>query len=511
VTLSASPDTGETYLTFRSGTERFALPLAAVREILRLPAIIQVPLAPPSLEGLANLRGAVTAVISLRRLIGRGDASVPDEGAVGGAARLILIDGGAPVGLHIDGINGLRSIPAGKVEPPTNLKSTVPAELLSGMMPGGDGEGGLLLLDPERVLDAAFSQGARPRARSLSTVAAPGRMEPETAVQSSFLLSFDIAGEEYGLPIGGIGEVVNLPASMTRVPNAQNHVLGVVSLRGRLVPLLSLSAMLGLGAALPDPRSKVLILGLEDRAAVGLAVGLVVDRVRDIVRVPRSAMDPVPPLLLREGVNEVEAICRLENGARLISLLSVERLLRHEDVRRALPEMATEEKEEETLEPEADAAGGVEPFVLFRVGPEEYGLPIGAVEEIVRMPEQLTRVPKAPKLIEGVLNLRGALLPVLDQRRRFDLPVQGRDARQRVVVISVDGVRFGLIVDAVTEVVRIPRAVIGPAPELSAEQARLIGRVASLGARMVLLLDPAHLVDQSEASRIAELSRHAPA
>ena len=140
-------------------------------------------------------------------------------------------------------------------------------------------------------------------------------------------------------------------------------------------------------------------------------------------------------------------------------------------------------------------------MVVFRLGAEDFGVPIMSVQEIVRVPEVLTRVPRTPDFVEGVINLRGTVLPVIDQRSRLGLPVVERSEGQRIMVYMLSGVRTGFIVDSVAEVLRIPRARIAPAPTLSAQQNRLISRVANLEGdkRMVMLIDPAHLLDGGEA------------
>jgi purine-binding chemotaxis protein CheW len=149
------------------------------------------------------------------------------------------------------------------------------------------------------------------------------------------------------------------------------------------------------------------------------------------------------------------------------------------------------------------ASGGnddEEQFVVFRLMNEEYGVPIDSVQEIVRVPESLIRVPKTPAFIEGVINLRGSVLPVVDQRRRFGLEGIERNDRQRIMVFTIGGVRTGFIVDSVSEVMRIAARFIDGAPKLSAEQQKLIRRVANLEAqkRMILLLDVNQLLDVRE-------------
>ncbi len=141
---------------------------------------------------------------------------------------------------------------------------------------------------------------------------------------------------------------------------------------------------------------------------------------------------------------------------------------------------------------------------MFRLGREEFGVPIDSVQEIVRVPDELTRVPKAPDFVEGVINLRGTVLPVIDQRRRFGLDDSERSDRQRIMVYLFNGARTGFIVDSVAEVMKIPFDAIEDAPTLSAEQARLIGRVANLQkqGRMVMMIDPARLLEANEVSAL---------
>ena len=145
---------------------------------------------------------------------------------------------------------------------------------------------------------------------------------------------------------------------------------------------------------------------------------------------------------------------------------------------------------------------------MFRLAKEEFGVPIESVQEIVRVPDELTHVPKAPAFVEGVINLRGVVLPVIDQRLRLGLTASERNDRQRIMVFLFDGVRTGFIVDSVTEVLKIPKSAIESAPHLSGEQSRLIARVANLEQqkRLIQLIEPSMLIESQELSGLAELS-----
>ena len=139
-------------------------------------------------------------------------------------------------------------------------------------------------------------------------------------------------------------------------------------------------------------------------------------------------------------------------------------------------------------------------FLVFRLGDDEFALPIEAIDEVARVPEQITRLPKTPKFLEGVVNLRGDVLPVVDQRRRFDMPTREGNADRRLVVVRTERHRAGLIVDSVSEVLRCGPQSLKPAPDLTGEALSLVRSVINLesAARIILLLDPSELLSRAE-------------
>jgi purine-binding chemotaxis protein CheW len=225
-------------------------------------------------------------------------------------------------------------------------------------------------------------------------------------------------------------------------------------------------------------------------------VGLLADRTRAVIAVDPDLVEPPPAVLTARqgGEARIDAIYRSEGGRRLISILAPERLFR-EDVMRNLTDAGD-------VAQDTRAAGAADQalFLVFRLGEEEFGLPIEAVDEVARVPARITRVPKTPKFLEGVVNLRGEVLPVVDQRRRFGMPEASDLGRRRLVVLRSDDRRAGLIVDSVSEVLRVERAAVEEAPDLTGEGARLVDGVVNLeeAGRMVLLLAPAELLSRAE-------------
>ena len=152
------------------------------------------------------------------------------------------------------------------------------------------------------------------------------------------------------------------------------------------------------------------------------------------------------------------------------------------------------------VEPQDPAPGGKELiFLVFRLADDEFALPIDTVVEVAHVPEQITRVPRTPKFLEGVVNLRGEVLPIVDQRRRFEMPALDA-ATRRLVVVRTARHRAGLIVDGVSDVLRTTAAQIKPPPDLTDATTRLISGVLNLeeSRRIVLLLDPAELLTRAE-------------
>jgi len=128
-------------------------------------------------------------------------------------------------------------------------------------------------------------------------------------------------------------------------------------------------------------------------------------------------------------------------------------------------------------------------LVVFELGDERYGLDIGSVYEIIRH-QPITAVPQSAQFVEGVINLRGRIIPVISLRERFAMAPSEPTKASRIVVCEAAGTRVGLIVDGVSEVLMVPAAAIEPTPDVAAENGSgyLLG-IALTGERLVILLD----------------------
>jgi len=488
------------YVTFMCGDEVFAVEMAPVQEIIRVPDVVRVPLSPPTLEGLANLRGKVLPIVSLRRALGFDERESDDT------SRAVVIDICQPMGFVVDRVASVVGVDAAKIEGVAGISGTVNTELLSGLIKDVGGHAMVMVLNFEKLIDQEFAElnalSEQHRAAGAATLGASSSTEQlRSSEEELHLVSFDVAQQEYAIAIEDVQEIVQVPEQIVQVPHAQSHVLGVMTLRNRLLPLVALRRMFGLAERSSDEQSRIVVVALG-----GASVGIVVDNVNEVLRVPRRGVEAMPSLLARNAdMADITDICRLDDGKRLVSVISTHNLFRQSTIREALNTVTQQDDGVGRHERLRDGSGDDEQVVVFRLGTEEFGVPIDSVQEIVRVPEVLTHVPKAPMAVEGVINLRGTVLPVIDLRRRLGLPTVARNDGQRIVVFLIRGVRTGFIVDAVAEVLKVPRQAIEPAPHLSSEQSTLLARMANLEKqkRMLQLIEPDHLLLDSDLSSLA--------
>jgi len=156
---------------------------------------------------------------------------------------------------------------------------------------------------------------------------------------------------------------------------------------------------------------------------------------------------------------------------------------------------------------ERDAGRQEIQLACFRIGTEFYALDIMRIKEIIR-PQRLTAVPKAPAFIEGVINLRGAVVPVVDLRKRFDVPAAGLDRRTRVLICALSGKIIGLIVDEVAEVRRYTRKEVQPSPQfLKGRGSEFFLGVCRRDDQLVMLLDLEKILSSTEKIDLEAIQR----
>lgn len=455
------PVTDARTLTFRLGGETLAMAASLVQEIVPLPRLARMPHAPAALMGVAQIRGVIVPVLSVASLLGQAQSSVQ---------RVIVAEIGGPVGLAVTGVSQIMDREDAVSATRIDIASLVAAAV------------------PDRL--------AR---RSTGTIVAASAQTIDTDTETVALVAFAVAGQDFALPLASIEEVLRLPPGIARMPHADAATLGSVVSRGAVLPLLSLAGLLALPMAGMTGRSRVVVVRLGAQR-----VGLLVDLMRSIEHVPEYDIDAVPQVLNRGGGEaRIQAICRLDGGKRLVSVLAPDQLVDEDITGRLL---------QGDMRGKGEMAGSTdvqdERFLLFRIGEESFGLPIDAVQEVAFLPPRLTPLPKAPAFVQGVMNVRGQVIPVIDQARRFNgVPVAG--AKARVIVVRIGDLTAGFTVDAVSQVVQPSADALRPAPDIGSDGARVFDRVATLDGEdtLVLIVSPQELLDRAERDLLLALGK----
>jgi purine-binding chemotaxis protein CheW len=451
-------------LVFRLGDAFFTVDAERVLEVIKTPAITRVPHGFAALVGIANLRGTPLPVIAFSRLLNR-----PEPESRG--QKVIVYDHGEPLGLLVDDVVRFGASASEEQQQTVEIESLLAKAMTS----------------PTVVRPGLH--------RSLATAAQSSAAAPAENIQA--FLAFRLAGQTFGLPLEGVDEILAWPDDLA-APAAGNSLLGMMAFRDTTLPIFSLAVLLGLPAA-GGAQQRIVVVDYR-----GNRFGLAVDQMDAIRRLPDSAIDRVPPVLAQSAASpaEIEAIGRLDRGRTLISILSVQKLFGHG----AIEQVINGKGGETPMAIKADDAA-FERFLIFTLGEEAYGLPIAAVDEVIRLPDSMTRMPNAPAFVTGVVNLRGKALPLIDQRLRFEAAGTDKAVKPRAIVVTIDQLRAGFIVDGVSEVVAVPVSAISSAPDFSSEQAAVFDRVAHIEAdgRMILLVDPRELLSRAERDVVSSL------
>ena len=486
----------------------FGLDINAVQEIVRLPKITPVPKAPSYVEGVANLRGNVLPIINSRSRFGMRASENAEN------SRVVVVElNGKPTGLIVDAVREVMHVSPKDVEEAPAVVQGVDGKFLRGIVKLDSGRRLVMLLDQNALLDMAAVGAAAAEAANRASAGADHQAATQTAEEDNEqLITFRVAGEEYGIPIMEVQEIIRVP-EITSVPNAPSGVIGITSLRSRIVPVMDLRTKFGLRTLAAestgetrrdDERCLVVRIGTK-------SVALRVDAVNQVLQAPKSSVEQTPTIVAGGGAgrDQIRGIAKLDEGKRLIMLLDVGKLVSQSDLSTIdkLADGKTEAGEASTAATEDDERQ----LVSFKVSEEEFAVDIMQVQEIVRL-AKVTKVPHAPDFVEGVVNLRGNVLPVVDMRKRVHMATKDYNDATRVVVVDLHGKKTGIIVDAVSEVMAVRKRLIEPAPEIakSTYGDQFIEGVGKLnnGERMFLLLRAEELLRDEQYAADVESSGH---
>ena len=478
-------------VTFTLDGVEFGMDIDRVQEITHQVEITPVPGSPRFVLGVINLRGLIVPVLDSRRRF-----NLEPQAATVRTRIIVLRLGAGPTGLLVDAVSEVVRLEDRAIRETPPLVAGIRSEYLAGMVTVGQRLITLIhlenLLDSQEFADHA-SLAAMDRAGTFGIQ--DGAEDEEVQEDGRPFVTFRVGAESFGIALQEVEEIVERP-TVTKVPDAPDFVLGVICLRDQVLPLVDISEILSICEPEAERKRDMVIL----LSFGGAKVGVVVDEIQEILRVRDGEALPPPQTLSEAEREHLEGILILPD--RMVSLINVLKIITGDDQEKiaamgrglGLAEGRTQE-----LAPTRD-------LVVFRLGPESYGLRLEEVREIIML-GQITPVPRAPQFVEGVINLRGEVMPVVDLRSRFGLDRVPATSVSRILITRLAGVYTGLVVDAVDEVRPVDLARFGPPPPMTAVGAnRYIEQVARLDHGMIFLLELQELLTEVESEQLQGLN-----
>jgi len=235
-----------------------------------------------------------------------------------------------------------------------------------------------------------------------------------------------------------------------------------------------------------------------------IPVGILVDKIKQVIRVPKDFIEKPPEILKTEKSDNLKGIAKLEEGKRIIMLISEESLLD----KKIIEELKEMIKQEEKLEKETTTVTEEIQLVTFKLADVDFAIPIEDVQEINRV-ESITSVPRAPYFVEGVMNLRGNVIPVIDLRKRFEMEFRPYDETTKVIIVKLQEKLVGFVVDSVSEVLRVPKDSLETPPEIIAENidTRFIKAICKLEEKnkIILVINILNVLSDEEKEKLETL------
>jgi len=461
-------------VTFYLGEEEFGVDIMNVRETIRFTEVTKVPQTPDYVEGICNLRGSILPIIDGRSRFGM-ERRLRD-----GRTRILVVDvNGRVTGIVVDRVSEVLRVNVNDLEPAPAVIRNVEADYLDGVVKLNGGKRLIMALNLGKILTVDVVDTIQ--AQTMVATALEQVKSSDVDLDEDQLVTFLLGDEEYAFDIMHVKEIIRVP-EITAVPNASYYIEGVVSIRNHLLPIVNMRSFFGMEDVAITDQSRVIIIDLGNMSA-----GFKVDRVMEVIRVPKSVIEPPPVIFSSSETEQIRGVAKLNQGARLLMCLNAQNLLSAAIVKELVGE--TEEILEEKLEKQLMEE---EQLVAFRLGNEEFAIKITDVQEINRYTD-VVRMPGTPAYFDGLVNLRGNIIPVLNLRRRFNLAERANDDSTRIIIVDVGNQKNGVVVDSVSEVLRFDRNLVEETPKILSNDmdAKYINGVCKLnnGKRMVMILD----------------------
>ena len=462
-------------LEVRVGDEVFGFNADEIEQILVVPAITPIPLSDTSVLGVAVLSGKIVHAVDLGLAIGEDSIDLKNE-----KARLLTLSNeDFHESFVVDEVLGMLEVDEEKMEENSGEDS-----FLQAFYKADDHVVQLLNINTllQRINIDRFEPA---KLDNLQQESSNSENEKKSIDNFKRALFFKAENERFAIDIEGLRELIFAPKEVT--PIAGSDALGMITLRDEVITLLDMNSLLGFSHKEPDEKSRALIAYHK-----GKAIALLVDEVEEVKNLENSALEPMIGGVAGEIIEQVYK----EKD-------SVSSIISADYIRKLVREYYIESEENSDNELKGSEETDVSEIAVFKVGDEEYAFDIEEVQEIIRY-DTITPVPEAPGFMEGILNLRGSVIPVISLPDRLGFGYEVTD-KTKIVVCSVGNEKIGFIVDDVNEILFVEDAYISKA----VSEESLFEEVINLddGKRVILKIRVNNLLDEEILEQIKMMEK----
>ncbi|NUU96909.1 chemotaxis protein CheW [Marinitoga sp. 1138] len=466
------------YVTFFLGKEIYALPMQKVQEIIRLPQITKIPSTPDYVLGLANLRGSIVTIIDIRKKLNI------ESGFSENTKVLIININNYLFGIVVDKTAQVIRVTEDEIE-----TSGTSGEYIKSVIKKENNI--YMILELDSLIEIQKKDNSSKSFNNANKKKNESEKEKEDYVQ---IATFEIQNELYGFLINEVQEIIRYTFP-NALPDMPTYIKGVITLRESVIPIIDLKEMLIDEETEIDDFTKVIILRIGN-----FKFGLIVDKIHEVIRIKKSLLKNPPSLLTKKDKVEVKGIVKTED--KVIMLLDGEKLIPQslED----LEEFKENEFEESQKNENSEESSQ---YVTFIVSDELYGIKIDKVKEITKISE-ITKIPHTPEFIEGIMNLRGEILPIIDLNKRFGNIDHTITESSRIIVIESQNNLIGFIVDKINGVRKIKNSNLTKIPKVSKETKKneFVSEVIKDENEIVLVLNLEKILNANELKEIEKIS-----
>ncbi|OCA97195.1 chemotaxis protein CheW [Clostridium beijerinckii] len=467
------------YVVFMLNNEEYAIELVNVKEIIRVPEVKKVPNS-MYIEGLCNLRGELVTIIDIHKRYNISQSECSDNSRV-----IVMEFNGCIVGIIVDKVSQVLDVEKAAIKLIHENSNDTKEGCIDGVIMLENGKRLIMIMDAQSIvningLGGSLTNVHKQEHQKISVFAT------ENNEESIQLIIFSINSVEYAFYISEIKEIIRIP-KIAKPPNVSSFIEGVISLRNELIGVINLSKIINMNSESINENGSILIVDIGT-----LTYGVIVDKVSEVKLIYKKDLLKPSQVVGNIDVKIVKEFGNIDNGKRVVTVLDTNNLI---DLKELQCNLKVDKKEDVSNNPNKDllvSKKTTESIVIFKIENEEYGIRINSVEEI-NIISKITGFPNEENFVEGLVNLRGDMIPIINIRRFFGLDSQYNDSNCKILIVRIKNKKAGIRIDSASEVLSFSEDIFQKYPDgLNSENnKRCIDGMIKLndGSRIVLSLN----------------------